>query len=513
MATLRNATLRNTAAQNVPDYGKKIEKANNLQKKSVANFWQVGVYKRVVKRVDDGASLLDDYTRMVLERAQIEKKYAAMLSAFAKKWEDKIDKGPEEPEGTLKPAWNALLTEATSLSEVHAETDLRLKGEVVKDVLNWKKNNYKKQMRHWKVTKQNNDKFTKAQKPWAKALKDMKRSQKVYYSCCENLNSLEAKVKQLRRENAPVEDIAKVEAKVNKAIQAKADAKQIYMSAVHVLEADHGRYKTEMTEVFQSCQDLEQRRQDFMKTEMGQYSRILARHTPTQCTHMQEVVEAINPDADIVTYHKTRGAGMPLPVPGFEEFGAKPTIEVVVNSPTESGTVPPHMQLVDLTVAQNGGVDAADDDEDEFDEDWDGNDWEAPPSTAVDNSVSIKVRALYDYHAEDPEELSLTAGDIVAQIEDEDDQGWCKGVHLGNGRTGIYPALYCEPLEGDATPATTDVASKVEPAIEEEEEEDGDDDDDSDQEAGEPVYHNTRNLQLAQDADEANDHDDGAYEV
>eukprot|EP00730_Choanoeca_flexa_P006604 TRINITY_DN12185_c0_g2_i1.p3 TRINITY_DN12185_c0_g2~~TRINITY_DN12185_c0_g2_i1.p3 ORF type:complete len:159 (-),score=38.18 TRINITY_DN12185_c0_g2_i1:2912-3388(-) len=114
--------------------------------------------------------------------------------------------------------------------------------------------------------------------------------------------------------------------------------------------------------------------------------------------------------------HKTRGAGMPLPVPGFEEFGAKPTIEVVVNSPTESGTVPPHMQLVDLTVAQNGGVDAADDDEDEFDEDWDGNDWEAPPSTAVDNSVSIKVRALYDYHAEDPEELSLTAGDIVAQV-------------------------------------------------------------------------------------------------
>jgi hypothetical protein len=29
---------------------------------------QINVYKRVVTRVDDGASLLDDYTRMVLER-------------------------------------------------------------------------------------------------------------------------------------------------------------------------------------------------------------------------------------------------------------------------------------------------------------------------------------------------------------------------------------------------------------------------------------------------------------
>jgi hypothetical protein len=64
-----------------------------------------------------------------------------------------IEKGSEEPEASLKPAWNALLTEATAIAKVHQETDQRLKGEVVKDVLNWKKNNYKRHMRHWKVTK------------------------------------------------------------------------------------------------------------------------------------------------------------------------------------------------------------------------------------------------------------------------------------------------------------------------------------------------------------------------
>ena len=61
------------------------------------------------------------------------------------------------------------------------------------------------------------------------------------------------------------------------------------MSAIHILEADHGRYKAEMTTSFESCQDLEQRRQDFMKTEMAQYGRILARHTPEQCVTLQEV--------------------------------------------------------------------------------------------------------------------------------------------------------------------------------------------------------------------------------
>jgi hypothetical protein len=43
-------------------------------------------------------------------------------------------------------------------------------------------------------------------------------------------------------------------------------------------------------------------------------------------------IEAINPDHDLVNYNKTLGAGMPLPMPGFEEYGAKPTIEVVVNA-------------------------------------------------------------------------------------------------------------------------------------------------------------------------------------
>lgn len=35
-------------------------------------------------------------------------------------------------------------------------------------------------------------------------------------------------------------------------------------------------------------------------------------------------------------------------------------------------------------------------------------------------------------------------GDIFTKIEDEDDQGWCKG-RVG-GRIGLYPATYVETL-------------------------------------------------------------------
>ena len=38
----------------------------------------------------------------------------------------------------------------------------------------------------------------------------------------------------------------------------------------------------------------------------------------------------------------------------------------------------------------------------------------------------------------------VLSGDVFAKLEDEDDQGWCKG-RVGN-RVGLYPATYVEIL-------------------------------------------------------------------
>ena len=66
------------------------------------------------------------------------------------------------------------------------------------------------------------------------------------------------------------------------------------------------------------------------------------------------------------------------------------------------------------------------------------------------------VRSLYPYVAEDPEELSIDAGDLITQIEPEDAQGWCKGVNEA-GKIGFYPAHYVEPL----APGTPDETESV----------------------------------------------------
>lgn len=51
------------------------------------SFWEVGQYKRTVKRCEDGNKLCNDMVQMIAERADIEKTYSKNLKAWSKKME------------------------------------------------------------------------------------------------------------------------------------------------------------------------------------------------------------------------------------------------------------------------------------------------------------------------------------------------------------------------------------------------------------------------------------------
>lgn len=73
---------------------------------------------------------------------------------------------------------------------------------------------------------------------------------------------------------------------------------------------------------------------------------------------------------------------------------------------------------------------------------------QAPISSGTTAATVSRVRALFDFQATDPDELTFRKGDIIAVLESVY-KDWWKG--LLRGQTGIFPLNYVEKL-ADPTP-------------------------------------------------------------
>ena len=60
---------------------------------SEGSFWEIGQFRRTVKRVDDGHRLCNDLMLLLQERSEIERKYSKSLKHWSKRWNELIDKG------------------------------------------------------------------------------------------------------------------------------------------------------------------------------------------------------------------------------------------------------------------------------------------------------------------------------------------------------------------------------------------------------------------------------------
>ncbi|XP_026214602.1 GRB2-related adapter protein 2b [Anabas testudineus] len=65
------------------------------------------------------------------------------------------------------------------------------------------------------------------------------------------------------------------------------------------------------------------------------------------------------------------------------------------------------------------------------------------PSTPSAPSAMVLVKALYNFHAEEPDELEFSTGDII-QVLDSSDETWWKGQL--RGKTGLFPTNYTKPI-------------------------------------------------------------------
>ncbi|CAF0986534.1 unnamed protein product [Rotaria sordida] len=466
---------------------------NDLYLPQSDSFWEIGKYSRVIKRCDDGNKLTTDLISMINERAELEKAFSKTLKSWSKKWSDYVAKSSEF--GSMTSAWKAIMAEADATADVHQNVHDDLQNEVIPAIKGWQKGKYVKSMMHIKSTKEYDEEFKRAQKPWAKLYGKVDKYKREYHVATKNLKTAETQENNSKLDAAvPQEQRAKIAEKVERCRKEKDSAKVKYAEALQDLNRANPKYMDDMNDVFHRCQSFEKDRlikfQEFLAT-TEKYLDVSNRLKSPIFQQFSQTIENCDPDKDLSWWSETYGATMKMNWPIFEEYSeshrtlsrrGKGDIErenpVVVTairsnnngpanfaSPSDS-RLSTHSSYSGTT--NNGGYPSLsthptndnksppypaaanpflDDDDVDSPPSSLQRSYQSPISTgvsSVDNSAGAPVRALYDYEAQEPDELSFKQGDVFTKLEDEDDQGWCKG-RVGN-RVGLYPATYVEVL-------------------------------------------------------------------
>nr|XP_046238984.1 protein kinase C and casein kinase substrate in neurons protein 1 [Scatophagus argus]XP_046238985.1 protein kinase C and casein kinase substrate in neurons protein 1 [Scatophagus argus]XP_046238986.1 protein kinase C and casein kinase substrate in neurons protein 1 [Scatophagus argus]XP_046238987.1 protein kinase C and casein kinase substrate in neurons protein 1 [Scatophagus argus] len=435
------------------------------QDETTDSFWEVGNYKRTVKRIDDGHRLCNDLMNCIQERAKIEKAYAQQLTEWSKRWRQLVDRGPQY--GTVERAWMALMTEAEKVSDIHQVVKNNLINDDFEKVKNWQKDSYHKQMMGgFKETKEAEEGFKKAQKPWAKKLKELEAAKKSFHMACK-----EEKLASLREAGSKgetsmtAEQQKKLHEKVDKCKQDSQKAKEKYEKVLDELSKCTPQYMENMAQVFDQCQQFEEKRLSFLREVLLDVKRHLNltedQSYATVYRDLERTITSASAQDDLKWFSNTHGPGMHMNWPQFEEYNPDLTHNIAKKEKLKKSS--DGIMLTNVTSAvdhaqagDRGSVSSYEKNQAyTASAEWSDEDQTAPNSGNDTNGGSnpfdddvgngVRVRALYDYEGQEQDELSFRAGDELTKLEEEDEQGWCKG-RLDNGQLGLYPANYVEPI-------------------------------------------------------------------
>ncbi|XP_027585953.1 protein kinase C and casein kinase substrate in neurons protein 2 isoform X4 [Pipra filicauda] len=432
------------------------------------SFWEVGNYKRTVKRIDDGHRLCNDLMNCIHERARIEKVYAQQLTEWAKRWKQLVEKGPQY--GTVERAWCAFMSEAEKVSELHLEVKGSLMNEDFEKIKNWQKEAFHKQMMGgFKETKEAEDGFRKAQKPWAKKLKEVEAAKKAYHAACK-----EEKLAISRETNSKAdpalnpEQLKKLQDKVERSKQDVLKTKEKYEKSLKELDNATPQYMENMEQVFEQCQQFEEKRLRFFREVLLEVQKHLDLSNVASYKSIYRELEQNIKSADAVEdlrwFRANQGPGMSMNWPQFEddEWSAdlnrtlsrrekkKASDGVTLTGINQTGDQVSqpnkHSSVSSYEKNQSYPTDWSDEESNNPFSSTDANGDTNPFDEDTSPAMEVRVRALYDYEGQEQDELSFKAGDELTKMENEDEQGWCKG-RLDNGQVGLYPANYVEPIQ------------------------------------------------------------------
>ncbi|XP_069751037.1 protein kinase C and casein kinase substrate in neurons protein 3 isoform X3 [Narcine bancroftii] len=288
------------------------------------SFWEPGRYSRTVKRIDDGNRLCNELLGCFQERAQIEKQYAQMLTNWSKKWRSRVEKGSQY--GTLEKAWQAFMLAADKLSELHLEMQRHLVGADSAKVKQWQREAYHKQLvGGFKESREAEDEFCKAQKPWVKKLKEVDTAKRSYHGARKEERAAQIRESNGRADQSLAPDqLRKLQERVQRSSEEVAKSRDRYQKALEDLNKYNPKYMEDMEQVFDTCQDNERKRLRFFKEVLLDFHTHLDLSSVdsfrTIYRDMRQAIALASEQEDLRWWQNTHGPGVPMSWPQFEEW-------------------------------------------------------------------------------------------------------------------------------------------------------------------------------------------------
>ncbi|XP_075047086.1 protein kinase C and casein kinase substrate in neurons protein 1-like isoform X3 [Mixophyes fleayi] len=354
------------------------------------------------------------------------------MDEWTRKWKPLVDSSPMY--GSLLRAWQSFMTATERLSELHVQIQKTLVTDDTDKIRNWQKETYhRKIFGGFKESCEIENGFHKAQKPWAKKLKKLEKAKFAYHKACkkEHLASIRENNGKINPELS-LEKQKKLTEENEKCKQDKEKVKQRYEKVLQELNKYNPKYMEEMETVFDQSQQLEQKKILFLKqTLLSIHKHLDATNNESIMTvygDLNQTIMAVNNTDDLKWWRNKHGPGMLMNWPQLEEWNPDSEQQLVKKKKVKEEKV----KLYSVTPTESS--------------------MNKPPV----NVPGVRVRAVYDYSGQESDELSFKAGgnttrehigDELTKIEEEDEQGWCKGV-TDRGQVGLYPANYVEVISG-----------------------------------------------------------------
>jgi hypothetical protein len=190
--------------------------------------------------------------------------------------------------------------------------------------------------------------FDTAQKHHAKLRIKFDKINRTYMQAKETVEVLSKKQADIQ---LSVEDRTKLVEKTNRITMARDQNLFECRQRLHRLKEDIPRYKSGMLETFTFCQDVEQKRIEFLKQSLELYVHALELGVgPASVETAACAIALVNSDADVVQYGERYGDCMPLVIPQLDSDG---TDSITVLTIASSYVPLPHIRNSDALVHQH----------------------------------------------------------------------------------------------------------------------------------------------------------------